>query len=598
MIFLLLIPKFNPQKSKARINFGKITDQNMKHPIFIALTTLWLLPLTAGAKESSSWWPEQKEPARIVLCTKSNDIAEDNLSMSISGNVARALNAGLTDEGVWIDVGNPNYRSYLSSLAKRTGAERTGKVHTPWELLERYTENGIVKGYVLYDKEIPETVNIATSRAGLLNAVLVDKSIEERVKETGLPKLFDAAGGISERENFLELKDCLNNSHIVIASPKIANNRDFAIAYGSMVYYGVDSLLNEILEWVKPLSPVIGWNCGPESGHIRPCTLYGLVNTVSDFCFNLPMILCSPDDSLNAGQFSSTDPKKIRWNTRKHFWHSFIMSDGDNMQWTLGNFMDSREYWGSEFNSRIPMSYTSCAVNLSMSAYDPLDRLMRSQPKNSTVIEYGGGYYYPDLFAKRRPDREKLLRQLAMKVNEHIHRVGINVFGFICMDLYSEDAMTAYRIFAEELEGIAGMVAIQYSPYNGGKGDIFWVKDREGNEIPVCTAKYQIWANLPLPGSGSPQVIADNINAEVKRGKGPTFGFTIVHAWSKFKRNPDGSVCELPQTDKNGVRGVEPVLWGSEFMDRKVAVVPIDELLWRIRMEHNPSETRKLIENM
>lgn len=561
----------------------------------IAGLFLFLVVRPSFAGDCVSWWPEQQAPDTVLLCGKPAGLPEANLAMSISGNVARALNGGLTGEGVWIDVPNGNYRGYLASIVRKTGAERQNDVYDVWELLSRYAEKGIVEGYVLYDINEPETVSIATVRASVLNAVLADKSIEHKVRQTGLPLLYNACNGITQRENFLELRQYLDNSHLVLVSPEIPNNRDFAIAYRSMVYYGVDSLLNEILEWTRPLSPVIGWNCGPESGHIIPCSMYGLINTVSDYCYNLPMLLCSPKDSSSGRSFRTTDPRKIRWNSRKRGFHSFLLSDGDNMQWTLGNFIDNDEYWASPFSRMIPMSYTSCAVNLSMAARDPLEMLVRTQPARSSVVEYMGGYYYPDLFAVKRPDRTGLLTEFAKIINSRIRETGINVFGFICMDLYSRGAMEAYEIFARELTGIVGMAAIQYSPYNGGAGDVFWVRNAEGYEIPVCTAKYQIWANLPIPGSGSPQQIAGYINDDAGNGSQPAFGFTIVHAWSRFGRNPDGSIAELDQKSRDGRRGVDPVFWGTDFIDRKTEIVPIDELLWRMRMAHDPSATRKAI---
>ena len=343
---------------------------------------------------------------------------------------------------------------------------------------------------------------------------------------------------------------------------------------------------------------MIGWNEGPESRHIIPCTLYGLVNTVSDLCYNMPLLMSARDSGSLDRTFPTVDPRKIRWNSRKAGYHSFLMSDGDNMQWTLGNFMDNDEYWASKYSGMVSMSYTSCAANLSMSTEDPLDMLIRTQPDRSSVVEYGGGYYYPDLFAARRSDRAKLLGELARIVNVHMQRTGIKVFGFICMDLYSKEAMQAYEIFARELTGIVGMVAIQYSPYNGGHGDVFWVKDRNGDDIPVCTARYQVWANLHIPGSGTPQRIVECINADAEAGDDTAYGFTIVHAWSRFARNGDGSVRELDQKSREGQRGVEPVLWGADFIDRKTSLVTVEELLWRIRMDHDPQRTKEIISEM
>lgn len=564
----------------------------------LSLGLTLLLVHAASANNLSSWWPEQQVPDTILVCRKCTGLPEENLAMSISGNVARALNEGIVDEGIWIDVENPCYRSYLSSLVDRTGAVKDNRTYNVWELLSIYAGKGILKGYVLYDADNPQTVNIATTRAAVLDAVIVEKSIEDKVMQAGLPLLYDASNGISQRDNFMEIRHLLDNDHIVLASPGLPNNRDFAIAYKSMVYYGVDSLLNEILEWVEPLSPVIGWNEGPESGHIIPCTLYGLVNTVSDFCYNMPLLMSARDSGSLDRTFTTVDPRKIRWNSRKAGYHSFLMSDGDNMQWTLGNFMDNDEYWASKYSGMVSMSYTSCAANLSMSAEDPLDMLIRTQPDRSSVVEYGGGYYYPDLFAARRPDRAKLLGGLARIVNVHMQRTGIKVFGFICMDLYSKEAMQAYEIFARELTGIVGMVAIQYSPYNGGHGDVFWVKDRNGDDIPVCTARYQVWANLHIPGSGTPQRIVECINADAEAGDDTAYGFTIVHAWSRFARNGDGSVRELDQKSREGQRGVEPVLWGADFINRKTSLVTVEELLWRIRMDHDPQRTKEIISEM
>lgn len=566
---------------------------------YLFSTVFFCVFLYAAAKsheKTDSWWPLQTVPDTVLICRWPGSLPEANLAQSVSGIAVRQLNSGKLREGVWIDVPNPNYKSYLASLVNRLDIYKAPETYDVWSLLEKYISEGVVEGYVLYDASDPATVNIATTRAGLLNAVMVDRSIEQRVSGLGLEKLFDATSGITERENFHEIKDRLDNRQLVLASPKIPNNRDFAIAYGAMVYYGVDTFLDEILEWVEPLSPVIGWNCGPESGHIIPCSLYGLVNTVSDYCYNLPMILCCPEDDLEKRSFEITDPGKIRWDSKRNY-HSFLLSDGDNMQWTLGNFMSNQEYWNSRYSSSIPMSYTSCSVNLSMAAYDPLNVLMKTQPKGTSVIEYGGGYYYPDLFGKKREDRQGLLRQLARKVNIHMKRVGINVIGFIFMDLYSDDARVAYDIFAQEIENLVGIAAIQYAPYNGGHGDIFWVKDRHGIEIPVCTARYQIWADLELSGSGSPVDIAEEINKDADDALNPVLGFTIVHAWSRFLREDDGSVVDADQSDKKGTRGIEPVYWGTDYIGRNTVIVPLDELFWRIRMRHNSEQTIHIINN-
>ena len=46
---------------------------------------------------------------------------------------------------------------------------------------------------------------------------------------------------------------------------------------------------------------------------------------------------------------------------------------------------------------------------------------------------------------------------------------------------------------------------------------------------------------------------------------------------------------------QGGVRGYSPVLWCAERLPAGVRVVSPEELVWRIRMQHDPSQTRELI---
>lgn len=540
------------------------------------------------------WWPEQSTPEIILVCPNPSLPAECNLLQSLSGLAAKSVNERSGNEGVWVRTFNDNYETYLRSLVKRTKV-KVKTIPDVWALLSRLAVNDVVRGYVLYDSGNPVSLNIATTRAGLLHAVLVEKSIQSRVDSMGLECLFDASGGITEKENFESIRSVLNRRLLVLSSPEIFNNRDLAIAHDAVVHYGVDSLLMDILEWVEPLSPVVGWNEGLESGHIRPCTEYGLINTVSDFCVNLPMLSCA-DSGRERVVFRKLDPGSIEWNSDRRF-HSFVMSDGDNLQWTMGGFVSSKEYWCSRYNSWIPMSFTTCAVNLSMTAIDPLAALVAGQQADVSVIEYGGGYYYPDLFACRRGNaRERLLRSLAKEVNIHMKRTGISVLAFICMDIFSDAAMQSYRIFAEEIDGLLGILTLQYSPYNYGRGKTLWVKGKDGSYVPVCSARYQIWANLDIPGSGSPQKVAMDINKDVLSSDAPDMAWTIVHAWSRYNKDVNGDILDARQDDRNASRGVPAVYWGTRFLDPEVRVVSVEELLWRMRMAHDPAGTKKMID--
>ncbi len=537
------------------------------------------------------WWPVQPLPKGIVVCDPVKVHGENALLHSLTGLVAQAQRQGITDELIWHNSGN-DYPLWYSKLISRTGAVERG-TFSVWELLHRYADSKIVKGYILYE---PETVpkyrvemnfsyHAAVAYAGIRKAVIIDAQLESKVQEMGLKLILDARN-ISREAYFEDLKELLSNNMVVTMNPFYHNNSDLAIANKAMITYGTDDLTEKIMSWAKPVSPVVGWNHGNEDDFTLLPTKYGLFNTASDWCSNL-IALSSGSETASFARVKTIDPHTIDFENGVHF-HSFIMSDGDNMQWTIGSFVKSHDYWGSNLHGDFPVGFTSCPVNLSMMAPDVLDEMGKTQPQHTTVIEYGGGYQYPDLFAvEKGADREMIQREFARKINAQMKRTGTKVFGFICMDVSSEDAIEAYRIYAEEMEDLTGMFAVQYAPYHGGYGKVIWVKNREGMEIPVVTARYSLWQGLRYEGGGDVVQVSGAINEGI-RSKDESMDWTVVHAWSRFE-NPS-------QSEEKG-RGLSPVKWCIDRLDKKIIIVSPEELLWRIRMKHNKEQTVKAIES-
>lgn len=553
---------------------------------YFLMVLLFKCVSTLSANERYSWWPKQQRPDYVVKCKliHMNSVPEQNLAQSLCGLAAQALNEGISNEGLWTQNTIPIYKSYFKDWKQRLDIIDKGEKDI-WDISADYNQKGIVKGYILYDYNRKDnSINLATVMAGLKKGILIDKTLEYKAKELGLKKLFDACSDTITKEWFESHKSELNNNLICITNPSISNNRDYAIAHKSMVYFGVDALLDTILEWVEPLSPVIGWNSGPEFQHIAPCSNWGLINTASDWCSNLSMLTITGNEGKY--KIKTTKPSTLTLNDDV-IYHSFVMSDGDNMQWTFGTFIDNPDYWASEYNNKIPMSFTSCLVNLSMAAPDVLNQLIKSKPRKVSLVEYGGGYYYPDLFASKRGNRPELLRKFAKIVNEHIQYLGVNVFGFICKQIDSEESREAYKIFAEELTEIAGMIAVQYAPYNGGQGKVYWVKNKKGIDIPVISCREQLWSNLQIEKSGSPADIAKSINLDAdNKNVDGRFAWTIVHAWSRFEKDASGFIKSAPQESKFP-RGVTPTYWCAKQLNNNVKVVPIDELIWLLRMAHS-----------
>jgi len=541
----------------------------------------------------NNWWPLQPVPNGIVKVNQGRTHGRNALTYSLAGLVAKAHKEGKIDELIWIDGGGSTYDKWYDKVVDRTNAEERG-TFTIGQLLDRYKDAGIIDGYILYNPEhefelragMDFSYNIAASYAGAENAIIIDESLESDIQGFGFTKILDARD-VSRNEYFNELKDRKNRNLIVTMNPSVHNNIDFAIANNAMVTYDADVVTENMMEWVNPVSPVVGWNGVGEDVHTRLASEYGLFNTASDWAHNL-ILLSAASEEASFQEINTLDPQTIDFDVEGHF-HNFIMSDGDNMQWTIGNFVEHNRYWGSSAHGDFPIGFTVPPINLSLMAPDVLDEISITQPEHTTLIEYGpGGYQFPDLFAsKRNENQESIQREFARKIGHNLQRTGASVIGFISMDVSSHSAINAYKIYAEEIEGLTGMIAVDFNPYHGGGGEIFWVENSDGIEIPVVTAKYSLWKNLQGFRAGNVQEVANAINSDVDGSQG-SMTWTAVHAWSEFE-NPDNP-AEIEA-------GVKPVQWTINQLNEQINIVSTEELLWRIRMENNPEQTEDIIQN-
>jgi hypothetical protein len=280
---------------------------------------------------------------------------------------------------------------------------------------------------------------------------------------------------------------------------------------------------------------------------------------------------------------------------------SFIMSDGDNVQWFMGSFCMDKNYWASPDHGSYPVGWGAPLACLDQACPDAAAYLVDTQPDTSTVNLHAGGYYYPDLLGKRLdPEaRRNVLTTHAKRLNHFMQRSGGTTLMFLCMDMDSADAREAYAVFAREIENLTGMFSIQYYPYEGGNGKVYWVKNAQGQDIPVVTAKYAIWANLDHERGGTPAKIARLINSDAKEDPS-LLAWTIVHTWSGFKKiDNEDEHAENAQFGAEGTdAAITPTRWCVDRLDPAVHVVTPEELLWRIRLQDRPEQTRALLEGL
>lgn len=546
---------------------------------------------TAVADDRIYGWPQLKAPEGLIVCTAVQDKAEMMLLESLSGLAARAVNEGRFDKMVWITTGNRSYERIFEASKAALNMEDISYMDV-WQLLEYLQKEHVVKGYVVYglEKEQGKIIkdyssNVATVYAALTGGAMFDVSIEDEARRRGLRKLKDARTETT-LECFHKNRHLLKNVSALSIHPAVANMRDYAIAHSLMLYADETQLMDEVLQWVEPLSPIVGWGCGDEFEHTKKVSEWGHYNTASDWCTNLPFISAAApyirlqkaaETALSAIDFSDSS-----------YVHAFLMSDGDNMQWTMGGFADNPLYMGHPDSGHAGMNWTACPVNLSVVSPVSWNEIVSRQNGN-TLVEYGGDISILTCLRLSAKTREVLLRAFARRLNHYLRKTGVKVFGVICENVESEKAREAFQVYAEELTDITGMIAIQYFPYELGK-KVFWFTDRNGEHVPVLTAAFSLWNEVSSkrPFCGTPEYVASLINRDkALSSAGQSYSWTIVHAWSDFS--------ETSKLTSRPAVGVNPVLAASRLLDDGIRLVPLDEMMWRIRMRFYPEEVRRRI---
>ncbi len=580
------------------------------------------VPAETSFNNGAGWWPVQAMPKALVRTVNQSQFplpraSYEMMAQSVAGLAAKAVNEGRADEMVWVGTDNIDVEDWFARLLKRhPQLEMRGKFG-PWDLVDRYAKKGFIKGYILYrsDHSKGETsqhragmdcsVNVATSLAGILDGIIVDEGLEGEAKTRGLKMLMDVRGK-TQAWCFETYKDQFSRRMVCTQDPRKSNARDLAIAQKAFTVFGYDEPTPTVMKWLEPLSPILGWNGGDEFKTTELSTLWGHIQTSTDWCINLPVLMAGTEKA-DQPKVKSLDPRTIDWNDT-HSAVSFVSTDGDNVQWSQGNFFRSSEgksYWGNPDRGKIPFGWSCCFAHLAQLCPEAIDYAAATQSPNDWFVEWGGGYYYPDHFGLKRSNRWELLAQHARRTWTLMKKNNTRIIGFNVTKFDSPDARKAYEVIAGQTDGLLAILIFQYDRYEAGAGKVFWVKDRNGLDIPVITARYSIWEHKNShERSGTPAKVAREIRQTVENSAPrdlPRYDWVIAHVWSWFRKAPgaDENAEDMPHEDAathGGVRGYAPVTWCAERLPPTIRTVSPEELIWRIRMQHNPEQTKQLIQ--
>ena len=334
-----------------------------------------------------------------------------------------------------------------------------------------------------------------------------------------------------------------------------------------------------MLEWLKPASQVIGWEHGvDESEFVGQVSLHGHMMLPADWSYNLGITSRNYTDRQTDLRINGIDPTSIDYDAPGNYC-SFFLTDGDNYQWIMGDGFVN-DYYSLSSSAITRTAFGVCSESLVQLAPTRFKYLLEQQPSEEcTLMEtFGGGYYYIDNFATkgRTPvERAEIIKVVAERTAAHMRKHSIKILQVIAMDLTSPNGHEMLQAFVDANDELEGIVAIQYAPYNGGAGKVYWFTNKAGYDIPCITTKYMLWDGISSPSDAATQMTAQE-TAET------SYSTITIHAWSTFE----------------GKRGSDAAAMCANKLPSTFKTVSMQELVWRLRMSERREQTRNILNNM
>ena len=515
------------------------------------------------------------------------------LMQSIAGLVNRACVQGKTNVGVWIEQGGTGYdmervdfghqiSSHQSAvdLATKTYGKIDGHDVTVRDLFE---------GYVLTDlMNNPESGIAAAVASHVYNSIIVDVRDEAFFIRNGYTKKCDCTR-MTTAQAWEQFKDKCNNEALVMMPVTTGEMREYVIQHGLFLFnlnkkYSTTSggqnlaLLEEILEWLKPHSQIIGWEQGiGEHVFVDPVSRHGHMMLASDWTYNMGAMSRHYSDRQSNTLARSINPRTIDYDKKANYL-GFFLTDGDNYQWIITDGFVS-DYYSLLSAKNVKMAFEMGSQSLTQIAPTRFKYLIERQPSaECTIMEtFGGGYYYIDEFCTQglsAADREAGLKLVAERTAAHMRQHGIKILHVMAGDFTSANARQMLQAFVDANDQLEGITAVKRDPYDGDHGKIYWFTNKNGYDIPCVTASYK-WAGFNTPASLAKTIQKENQTSQ-------SFNTVVVHAWSTW----------------GGLRASDAVQQCAANLPENFVCVSMQELIWRIRYQERKEQTLEYLKSI
>ena len=442
-------------------------------------------------------------PLLWILDPPPADAAHQALAASIQGllNQDRAV--------VWIRA-----RSLQALVLERVQHRFTLAITAnPWEIVR--SNRACFAGF-LTCHVTNHTLNLATSLAGPRQALVIDTSLRQTALDLGLTEVADLRAVPATHAFDRFSPECSRGILIHQPVSKPFHLRDLAVARKAWVdFEPSNGSLTERVRQLGPDTEVLGWG-SDEEVFVRESTRGGGWVIPADWALNLSAHRWLHDPTPQPSPRPAPAPAQPGERIV-----TFVISDGDNVQWLLGGFATQPGFWSSPRRGSFPVTW-ELAPRLAELAPAADAWLRRTATPLDAFIggPSGGGYYFPH----HAPDPSRIAHRSA----DALAFANLRVTSILNSGGSPADAAA---LLADPR--IDGVLYKDYAPYNRRQGAVSWHQGK-----PAVAYRYLLWEQKDRTGKLRPDWLPEGVAKAIAASPDdPTstaeaFSVIQVHAWS------------------------------------------------------------------
>ena len=404
-----------------------------------------------------------------------------------------------------------------------------------------------IKGIVVFDEQYPDTINLATTLAGLNDLLMCNLSRARELRDlVGVPITFDLgqgewAGVASSADFYLRafdryFREC-DQTTLATLNPHLWKSRDWAVSRrlfcfflnpGPLAAPGEPEAFERLLRLTPDATELVGWmrsDVGIEENYgMQVISRYGKV-----------LFPCEDTPNLSyTGALAGLSQQKPREQALAvpvlgdRTYVCFLMSDGDNTDY-VNHFM--RERWAEPERGTVPVGW-GLPPALAEAAPNTIGYYYATATANDSFVagSSGAAIMYPDYYPASR------LPAFLERSRELMDRSGLEsvwlINSYAAHEVpYSERTLSAYVDYLQPTG-----IFLDY-------GDVpvarpVWIQNGDFHSgVPVARSVH-MWGSRE-------NLVAKMLLDAAAKPSGPYFIFVTVHTWTMGLSDVAQAVADL-----------------------------------------------------